>query len=203
MPRSASVAAALAVTMAWYTRRAVRGVVVGIAIVAVVGLSLVPGVVRWVNPQDSTGRSLHQSTKVRHEMAWAALRMSRDFPVFGVGQGMFQTRSGAYIDPAFRSTVPAENAHNNYLQVLAELGAVGFLLAAWTVLGVVVPRVRSARRSPADAAAAGAMAGLLAFALTAIAGHPLLIFEVAVAFWLTLGAFVNVEPRAEGAGTGR
>jgi thiol-disulfide isomerase/thioredoxin len=42
--------------------------------------------------------------------------------VFGVGVGMFYARSSAFISPAFQAVVPRENAHNNYLQILAELG---------------------------------------------------------------------------------
>jgi hypothetical protein len=34
----------------------------------------------------------------------------------------------------------------------------------------------------------GGAAGLAAFILTSLTGHPLLIFEVATAFWLVLGA---------------
>ncbi len=146
----------------------------------------------WVYPRISPGRSPF-ALDARLAMAKAALRMARAYPVFGVGVGRFFIMSTDYIDPAFRQRIVAdrgqgtvadarENAHNNFLQVLAELGISGLALFLWLLaaVGRAVWRAWPA----ADLGLAGAAAGVLAFLMTCLVGHPLLIREVAVGFWL-------------------
>ncbi len=84
--------------------------------------------------------------------------------------------------------MPRENAHNNFLQVLGELGIVGFVPFVWALWAIARVVARSSRAGTLPAPALGGAAGLAAFVLTWLTGHPLLIFEVATAFWLVLGA---------------
>jgi O-antigen ligase len=125
--------------------------------------------------------------------------------VFGVGVGAFFERSAEYVTPAFRTIVPRENAHNNFLQVLAELGIVGFVPFVWVLGAVAWSVVRSWRTGRLSAAAVGGAAGLAAFVMTWLSGHPLLIFEVATAFWLVLGtvAALAIGDEAETSGERR
>ena len=59
-----------------------------------------------------------------------------DFPVFGSGLGTFQSLYPAYEES---STPPLfEHAHNDYLEYLAELGGLGFLLLLGGVLTMLV-----------------------------------------------------------------
>jgi hypothetical protein len=68
------------------------------------------------------------------------------------------------------------------------LGVIGFVPFLW-IIGVVGAAVATGWRSGRlPAAATAGAAGLVAFILTWLAGHPLLIFEVATAFWLVLAA---------------
>ncbi len=80
---------------------------------------------------------------------WAGvLRMAGDSPLVGTGWGTF----GA-IYPVYE-TIPLEgrltHAHNDYLEALAEMGGVGFLLLLGLVLWPLADAFRtwSARRHP-------------------------------------------------------
>jgi O-antigen ligase/Tfp pilus assembly protein PilF len=66
-----------------------------------------------------------------------ALAMARDHPLRGVGLGQFELQYPLYhraveIDWTFDEEHQLERAHNDHLQILAELGLVGF--AAWVAI---------------------------------------------------------------------
>jgi O-antigen ligase len=126
----------------------------------------------------------------------AALSMSASAPVFGVGVGTFIERSGEFgtgRDP-YGLTTPNENAHNNFLQVLAELGTVG-LLAFLTVLLSVGFRPLPSSNFADDRR--WLMTGIIGFLLTCLTGHPLLVPEAAFAFWMFAGLTTGLAPQAE------
>ena len=58
-----------------------------------------------------------------------SLRMIADFPVFGIGLGVWPDLYRKYTRPPW-SPVFMNAAHNEYLQLLTEIGAIGFLLVA-------------------------------------------------------------------------
>jgi hypothetical protein len=110
--------------------------------------------------------------------------MLGDRPAFGVGVTRFYDTSEAYLADWFKAAhYRRENAHNNVLQIAAELGLAGFAAFAWLVAAVVL-RVSRARLPPAGV---GATAGVAAFFITSLAGHPLLTREVSFTFWLAFG----------------
>jgi O-antigen ligase len=132
----------------------------------------------------------------RLEMARAALKMTATAPVFGVGIGRFYALSSDFIGPALRKNVPRENAHNNFLQVLAELGVVGLAAFLWLLWSAGLAIARSAP-SPADASwRYWSVGGIVAFLLTCLAGHPLLVLPAACVFWLALGITVPPDTAA-------
>jgi O-antigen ligase len=179
-------ASALLVPLALRAPRRLRGVGAGLVVLVVLlSLPFLPG---RFNPPEVTGRSLSLVVGFRTEMTRMALRMIAAQPVFGVGVGRLHARSGGYFTPEFRAAVPRENAHNNFLQVLGELGIVGFVPFVWALWAVARAVALSSRAGTLPAPAVGGAAGLAAFVLTWLTGHPLLIFEVATAFWLVLGA---------------
>jgi O-antigen ligase len=101
----------------------------------------------------------------------AALDLAGQHPVLGAGIGAF---------PRFLASYPGsggpENAHNYFLQVLAEVGTVGLIALAFFVAAAVL--VLWPRSGDVDAGrvrlASGVSMGLVAFVLTWLTGHPLL-----------------------------
>ncbi len=128
---------------------------------------------------------------LRVEFTARSLRMWAAAPVFGVGAGRYYALSDQYAADSMPPRWRRENAHNNFLQIAAELGAVGILaflgLLAAGALGI--RKAVRARHGP-DPLVAGAGAGAGAFLLTCLAGHPLLTSETAYPFWIVLALAV-------------
>ena len=127
---------------------------------------------------------------VRVEMARTAAHMVADRPAFGVGLGQFSQRSGDFSSPELLRVFPAavhENAHNNFLQMLAETGLLGFAAFIWLLAASIFAGGALAIHQPSDMLAWGCFAGIVAFLITCLGGHPLLTREVAYAFWILLG----------------
>ena len=91
----------------------------------------------WVGGKELTTRVSSISTEARSEISGGmrlsidrdALRMFRNRPVLGWGLGTFPT-----VYPQFRSFYTnffVSEAHNDYLQLLAELGVLGFATMIW------------------------------------------------------------------------
>jgi O-antigen ligase len=127
--------------------------------------------------------------QVRTEFARTTFRMASAYPAFGVGIGQYPDRSSMYSSRLLVETFAMrhENAHNNFFQVLGELGFLGLAGFVW-VLWTAGARAVRKRVEPMDPLHQGVLAGLLAFVLTWLSGHPLLIDEPALLFWLLLGA---------------
>lgn len=122
----------------------------------------------------------------RVAMNKVAVSMTSDYPAFGAGLGRFFALSENYMPAEYAGT--RENAHNNFLQVSAELGVLGF--GAFALL--LVSGFRAAWRSRGTSAWERALLpGLVAFLLTCLAGHPLLVAGAAFPFWLLLGTGVG------------
>jgi O-antigen ligase len=142
--------------------------VIGGLVAGVAALTVIASV--WHPSTRST--TLAGALQWREQMAAAALKITASHPWSGVGLGNFYDASAAYVPVR-------ENAHNNFLQILAELGIPGFLLFASLVALVML-----GRRTPHND---GLKLGLAAFLLTCVGGHPLLVGGVAYAFWIALG----------------
>src|SRR5262249_28761019 len=135
---------------------------------------------------------------VRMQMARIALKITRERPWFGVGLRQFQHESQRYITPEFMTAFPqtryGENAHNNFLQVLAELGVVGLAAFVWLLARPLAAASRAIAAGRADPTLAAMTSGLVAFLATCLLGHPLLIAEVLAIFFLSLGIAAGVTP---------
>ena len=129
----------------------------------------------------------------RVEMWRVALKIAREDPLFGAGAGRFQTASRDYVSPALVASFPeaaaGENAHNIFLQVLGELGLTGLIAFTWMLWAGLG---RGAWQSGVEYRALAS--GLAAFLISALFGHPLLIFEIAAAFFLALGLAAGLAP---------
>jgi O-antigen ligase len=131
---------------------------------------------------------------IRREMARVALRMSAAHPWFGVGLGRFASTSRSFIttgEPAIlaftNSHDAGENAHNSVLQILVELGAPACVVFLWLVIPPAWPWPRAAPLPGLDVERRAVAAGLAAFLTSALFGHPLLIGQVAAAFFVAVG----------------
>jgi len=188
---------ALAVVAAVRQRVRLQWIAIGITagVVATVVAVLV------IYPWSSRGNaSAGDATMARRIMARTALNMWRDAPIAGAGIGRFYDQSSRYGAAALltiQGPPPNQNAHNNFLQVLAEEGVVGLAALFILLASVVVPVIRTERASP-DVERRFLLAAVSAYVLTWLAGHPQLVAEAALPFWLLTGTLVATTdpPRA-------
>ena len=129
------------------------------------------------------------AASVRAKLARTAAAMALAHPVFGVGAGRFHSLSADYAGEPFysgaRGHITHENAHNNVLQIVAELGVPALGLFACIV---ALPLAAAYRHR--DLLTRFVAAAIVAFVITWIGGHPLLVLSVAIPFWIALGALV-------------
>jgi len=81
------------------------------------------------------------SLQGRRSAVIAALRIWREFPIFGSGAGTYQNLAQRFNAD---SEVLLNHAHNDYLETLATTGALGFLVAAVPLLAGMVALARAA-----------------------------------------------------------
>ncbi len=84
------------------------------------------GYIEWAAELEVS--KLNSLLSFRPEIFLQAFRNFYDFPFWGLGQGVFNRMSGisAYSQSKFLISQGGENAHNYFLQTLAELGLIGF-----------------------------------------------------------------------------
>jgi O-antigen ligase len=177
--RAAFGAAALAIGASMPALRSRIGAAVAVGLVIV----SVPLMV-WFTSRSHV--SLRDAAAVRLDMTRVAVATIERFPLFGVGLPDYIRVSRRQITNdmvALRAFAPqGENAHNNFLQLGAELGLPALALLLVMIAPVVWQAVAAAP-GPGRALAAG----LLAFLITACFGHPLLTPLVGAMFFVTLG----------------
>jgi O-antigen ligase len=165
-------------------RRFAAAAALAMAVLAIVAL------IALAAPQRGNQRSSRIAADIRLQMAMAGGRMIAAHPMFGIGLGEFHQRSGDFISFELLTLFPVsthENAHNNFVQVAAELGVPGAITFTWLVASGLFLTARHAARTRAPLLLF-LFAGLAAFVVTWLAGHPLLIPEPAYIFWILLGA---------------
>jgi len=112
-------------------------------------------------------------------------------PGFGVGLGGFRQRSAEYSSPELIAKFPVvasgENSHNNFIQVAAELGVAAGVLFIWLITAALVAIGRRAVITR-ESFLLLTLASLVAFVLTWLGGHPLIIPEPGYVFWTMFGA---------------
>jgi len=148
-------------------------------------------------------RGASESMQVRIGYWGAGLKMIADHPLLGVGLDNFGDRYAEYKLPTGREV---QRAHNNYLQVAAELGIPGLIVfcALWAgLMYMSVPRARILH-APSEGRASFPMAlvaGMLAFVTAAVLLNSLetfpskplnlLGYALLLAFWMTAFFFVG------------
>jgi O-antigen ligase len=124
------------------------------------------------------------SLSMRVELAKIGLDMAARHPVFGVGLGSYYVKSEPYLRSR-HIAYERENAHNYFIQILAELGLSGLLIFLAVLAAPMGALWRSAK--PLPTASVGLFAGLTAFLLSCVGGHPLIVPEASYPFWIALG----------------
>ncbi len=108
----------------------------------------------WVGLESVADRFAAVAREPASDLRWgiwqATLSVVADAPVAGVGLGAFPDG----VSPYRPAEVPAEKivdyAHNDFLQLLAETGILGLMIALWALVGLLTFTVRRwrARRDP-------------------------------------------------------
>jgi O-antigen ligase len=178
----ASVGIVLLVAAMWYlvARQSARIRAAAIGAIFIVGLALAAVRVHQVN----------FGADYREQFLQTSLRMIAARPLFGFGVGQYYQTSALFLSPQLAWNYGFENAHNNFLQIGAELGLVGLaLFVAWIGSGLA-RAARALAIEPRDARMLGLAAGITAFVATWTGNHPLLVGEVAFPFWMQFGVMV-------------
>jgi tetratricopeptide (TPR) repeat protein len=128
-----------------------RGRVVLPILVVVFGITVYAG---WVGLGSVAERFAAVVREPASDLRWsmwqATLRLAADAPVAGVGLGAYADA----VSPYRPAEVPGEKiidyAHNDFLQLLAETGLVGLIIALWALVALLTFTVRRwrARRDP-------------------------------------------------------
>jgi len=187
--------AAGAVALGWWGVRSVkrRGTVA-------VAATMVVLAVGWfaVVPKTDRYSEMSVSLRTRIMMAKTAVQLFSTAPVFGIGVDQFYGASVRALDPEFPtlSGYKRENAHNNFLQILAEQGVVGLTAMLWW-LGLIGAGVWAASKHGGLSRERYALAlGLLACVATWIGGHPLLVREFSTIFFFFAAILAAMTPAA-------
>ncbi|MGH9408137.1 MAG: O-antigen ligase family protein [Vicinamibacterales bacterium] len=181
--------AIIAVVIALFKAASARGARRAIILSAVAALAIA-AIPAWSYlAHRSTSSTADNALQYRLGMWQKAIGMTRDHPLLGIGIGEFVPNSVTYPPINFRFTVP-ENAHNQFLQIMAELGVPG-------LAGFVAIAALSLLHRYDDQLTASMAVGVSVLLLTAIGGHPLLISTVAYPFWAALAVCNSGTLRAQ------
>ena len=166
-------------------------------------------------------QAVKSSAKIRAQDWWIAYHMFREQPLVGTGLGDYkreflpykakflETERGRRYAERVGYIQRAAQAHNEYVQILAEMGLVG-LLAAAAFLAVLIHSVWRALQknaaSPEKAlGTAGLAAGIVAFLSDSLFSFPLHLPANALVFVFLLGALFSraLSPCGREAALGR
>ena len=132
--------------------------------------------------------------EVRVIMGRTAWRAGLSDPTFGVGLGRLPDRGREFGSAEMHRLMGPrgirENAHNQDPQVFAELGAIGCVAFAL----VICSSGSMVLRGPRDRLLSWTAWGIFASMLTWLLGHPLVVPEAAVIFWLFVGLVAGLSP---------
>lgn len=166
-------------------------------------LSIAVGLLAWLGGGELAERlaSVHSATRVelsggtRLTIDRDALKMFAQKPFLGWGLGVFPE-----IYPQFSSlstNLTVGSAHNDYLQLLVEMGALGFAVGLWFLLTLFCSALRKLKPSPPSTNTAVTLAAILGIA--GILVHSLVDFNLQIpanaALFYVLCVVASMEPR--------
>ncbi|HEX4427593.1 MAG TPA: O-antigen ligase family protein [Terriglobales bacterium] len=166
-------------------------------------LALAIGLLAWLGGGELVERIASIHSEARMELSGAmrvnidrdALRMFEHKPVLGWGLGTF-----AEVYPEFRSFYTnffVDKAHNDYLQLLVEMGTLGFATMLWFLITVYYRATKKLKNWTVDTNGALSLAAILG--ITGILVHGFLDFNLQIpanaALFYVLCALAAMEPR--------
>jgi O-antigen ligase len=166
-------------------------------------LVVVVGVLAWLGGGELSKRMATFHTEARRELSGGmrmavnrdGLKMFGRKPLLGWGLGVFPD-----IYPQFRSFSTnffVNEAHNDYLQLLIEMGALGFTAMLWFVLAMYRGAITKLGNWPEDTNGAAALAAMLGS--TGILVHSFVDFNLQIpanaALFYVLCVVAAMEPR--------
>ena len=139
-----------------------------------------------LNPSNS----LNSILKGRIGLWKAALKMVKEKPILGQGIGFYYWGVSVYYGYPRQS-----NAHSYYLQVWAELGTLGLAVFAWVLVIILRSGIKlllQVKERYWKFLILGLTSGILAFLLTCLADHPLVLLEMQFIFWSFAGILLAI-----------
>ncbi|MFA6357096.1 MAG: O-antigen ligase family protein [Candidatus Omnitrophota bacterium] len=127
------------------------------------------------------------STPIRLKLWKEALRITRDYPLFGCGLNTYSKIGPKYKSFDWGGVYP----HNSYLQMSAEIGLIGLFAFLWVLFSFFKVGLRHFNQKK-DYLALGLLAGILAFLVHAFFDTHLYSLQLVVLFWYMLGLTVAV-----------
>lgn len=183
----------------WISRhaRVVRYTISGLAVLA----AAAGGALLFLSRSAAHGKAM-AAVIIREDLVTTTMGMVRQHPIFGIGIGEYYRRSPEFMPARLFTYYPAQNAHNQFLQVLGELGVTGLIVFCALLWIAIAAGARAVGRGRATPALRGLLVGALAFLTVSLGMHPLLVAEASVAFFLLLGVLraEGVSALAEAAG---
>jgi hypothetical protein len=140
----------------------------------------------WLGGATVFARIMNLGDPARYLAFWGSLDLFRQFPLVGAGLGAFDDLSYSFV-PSTLSQTRLTYAHNDWVQLLAETGLVGFIIGAggWCLFyGHLIKQWRQRRDNWARGLGLGGLAALAAGACHALGEFP---FRIP-AYSLTYGA---------------
>lgn len=158
----------------------------------VFGLALLWGVWKGAEPVANRWQVLESEYEQRLDLWTSTSEVIRDFPLFGTGLGTYELANARYKPQRFHALV-LDHAHNDYLELLSEVGLIGFIfwLAFFLLCLISGVRAWSRHRSAlsrclgigAFAAAAATLIHSLADFNLQIPANTMLLFLIMGLFW--------------------
>jgi O-antigen ligase len=189
---------ALFVAILLRQRKAGR-MILGLGVLSVLAI----GLLAWLGGGELIERVASIRSEARMELSGAmrvnidrdAMKMFERKPILGWGLGTF-----AEVYPQFRSFYTnffVDHAHNDYLQLLVEMGGLGFAVFLWLVIVAYRGAIRKLKNWTVDTNGAVGLAAMLG--ITGILVHSFLDFNLQIpanaALFCVLCSLAAMEPR--------